>query len=134
MDKKFNKPEIPKVEDSEIRAIIEERNTTKLNEVAKRLGEYYASGKDREKLSASQIRNILDKMQRMKKYDKDQLQLLRPLLAYAAGKDRTPAKKLKHLQEIIDKAITKTNDESRFENLRNFFEAIVAYHRYYGGK
>lgn len=124
----------PSVPDGDIEEIIERKNTIKLNDVANRLGEYYASGKDKEKLSSAQIRNILDKIQRMKKYDRDQIQLLRPLLAYAAGKDKTPDKKLKHLQMILEKCIMRVNDETKFENLRYFFEAIVAYHRYHGGK
>ncbi|MEO0116755.1 MAG: type III-A CRISPR-associated protein Csm2 [candidate division WOR-3 bacterium] len=124
----------PPVPDGDIEEIIERKNTIKLNDVANILGAYYASGKDKEKLSSAQIRNILDKIQRMKKYDRDQIQLLRPLLAYAAGKDKTPDKKLKHLQMILEKCIMRVNDETKFENLRYFFEAIVAYHRYHGGK
>lgn len=124
----------PPVEETDIIAIIEKGDTAKLNEVANKLGEYYAAGRDREKISSAQIRNILDKIQRMKQFDKDRIQLLRPLLAYVAGKDRTRDAKLKNLQQIIDKAITKVDDEKKFDNLRNFFEAIVAYHRYHGGK
>ncbi len=124
----------PIVEENDILEIIEKTNNEKLNNIAKKLGEYYASGSEKNKLSSAQIRNILDRIQRMKGYDKNQLQLLRPLLAYAAGRDQTPEKKLKHLQEIIDRAIMKVDNEEKFKNLRNFFEAIVAYHRYYGGK
>ncbi|MGB9722137.1 MAG: type III-A CRISPR-associated protein Csm2 [bacterium] len=124
----------PRINDSDITAIIVNKDTVKLNDIANKLGEYYASGRDREKLSTAQIRNILDRIQRMHKYDKDEIQLLRPLLAYAAGKDTTPGKKLRHLQQILEKAILKVNSENTFNNLRNFFEAIVAYHRYYGGK
>jgi CRISPR-associated protein Csm2 len=133
--KEKDNTKVPSVSDEDIIGIIDKGDTIKLNDVTKRLGEYYAFGKDeREKLSSAQIRNVLDKIQRMKDYNKDQLQLLRPLLAYVAGKDRTPDKKLKHLQEIMDKAITRVDDDKKFTNLRNFFEAIVAYHRYYGGK
>lgn len=124
--------QIPSVGDSEINEIITSRNTVKLNDVANKLGKYYAAGKESERLSSAQIRNILDRIQRMKKFNKDEVQLLRPALAYAAGRDRTG--KLKHLQGILDKAIMQVKDENTFTNLRNFFEAIVAYHRYHGGK
>jgi len=122
----------PKVSNNEIKEIIEKRNTIMLNDIANKLGEYYARGKERERLSSSQIRNILDRIQRMKRFDKNEIQLLRPALAYAAGKDRTG--KLKHLHSIIDNAIKLVDNENKFENFRNFFEAIVAYHRYHGGK
>uniref|UniRef100_A0A7C6A852 CRISPR system Cms protein Csm2 n=1 Tax=candidate division WOR-3 bacterium TaxID=2052148 RepID=A0A7C6A852_UNCW3 len=132
--KEQNKPTKPDVNANKISEIIEKGNTERLNDIAKQLGKYYAFGrKEREKLSSAQIRNILDRIQRMKKFDKDQIQLLRPLLAYAAGKDRTTDEKLKHLQGILDPAITMVNDEKKFNNFKNFFEAIVAYHRYYGG-
>lgn len=130
--KKDDKEDKIQVTDKDIGEIIVATNTSKLNEIANRLGEYYAEGKEGEKLSSSQIRNILDKIQRMKKFDKDELQLLRPLLAYAAGKDNTG--KLKHLEKILSKAINEVKDEKTFTNFRNFFEAIVAYHRYHGGK
>ncbi|MCX7994982.1 MAG: type III-A CRISPR-associated protein Csm2 [candidate division WOR-3 bacterium] len=128
-----NKPDkTPSVGDGEIKEIIVSKNTIILNNVAAKLGEFYASGKENEKLSSAQIRNILDRIQRMKKFDRDEIQLLRPALAYAAGRDKTG--KLKHLQQILDKAIMQVKDENTFKNLRNFFEAIVAYHRYHGGK
>jgi len=93
----------------------------------------YASEKGRELkdgLSTSQIRSVLDEIQRMGKYDKRKLHLLRPKLAYAAGRHKG---RVRDLQELVDEAI-KLTDESNFENFRNFIEAIVAYHRYYGGK
>lgn len=121
-------PQVPK---ELLQEIILQGNAKKMNEVANELGEYFAQGGEREKLSSSQIRNVLDKIQRMKSFDPNKLQLLRPLLAYAAGRHLG---KVKDLQKISDQAIQMVQGESHFQNFKNFFEAIVAYHRYHGGK
>ena len=105
---------------------------------AEELGSKYAPqdrGELKQKVTSSQIRNILDDVQRMKKYDRNALLLLRPKLAYAAGKSFNN-NSLKQLQEILDKAIELTvqdpqKAEHRFSNFKNFFEAIVGYHRYH---
>lgn len=85
--------------------------------------------KDR-KLSSSQIRNILDMVQRMKAFDRNQLLRLRPKLAYTAGKS-LQENSIRELQLILDKAIQETNSPGRFSNFKDFFEAIVGYHRYH---
>lgn len=101
-----------------------------LNEYAKYLAESFVKGKEGEQLSTSQIRNILDEIQRMKTFDENRLQLLRPKLAYLAGKHRG---RVKDFQRLLDVAINKTN-AGNFVHFKNFVEAIVAYHRYLGGK
>ncbi len=119
-----------------IRKIIIESNVKILNEYSENLGKKYAPQNEREKknkLSASQIRNILDDVQRMKREDlrEGRLELLRPKLAYVAGRNRD-SWALRELKEILDEAIRLVeNDYKRFENFRNFFEAIVGYHRFY---
>lgn len=123
--------------DSEkIEKIIIEGNSEVLNLYAKELGERYAPQDKREKkskLSASQIRNILDDVQRMSKEEVESgaVELLRPKLAYIAGKNKE-SWALQELQGILDKAIGLIKkDWERFKNFRNFFEAIVGYHRFY---
>jgi CRISPR-associated protein Csm2 len=125
-------PEKIEITDSDYRAIIIEGDGKMLNKKARDCGKYLCSGKKTEKLSSSQIRNVLDEIQRMKDFgDGKRLQLLRPKLAYAAGRHKG---KVMALQEITDKAIELVNNEEQFENFRHFFEAIVAYHRYHGGE
>jgi CRISPR-associated protein Csm2 len=114
-----------------LQEIILEGNAQSLNEVAGQLGGYFAQGGEKDKLSSSQIRNVLDKLQRMKGFDMNRLQLLRPLLAYAAGRH---GGKVRELQQISDSAIQLVQNQDHFVNFKNFFEAIVAYHRYHGGK
>jgi CRISPR type III-A-associated protein Csm2 len=36
--------------------------------------------------------------------------------------------------EVIDKVYKSNNKEKAYENFFEFVEAIVAYHKYYGGK
>lgn len=81
-------------------------------------------------MKTSQIRKIFGEVKKMQGYDKNALNLLRPKLAYTAGRH----KKVRDLQEVLDEAIKMIDDQSKFENFRNFFEAIVAYHKKYGGK
>lgn len=119
------------VSDDELSVIIKKGDARKLNEVATLLGEHYTRGGDREKLSSSQIRGILDHIQRLPGYEGKSVQLIRPKLAYAAGRH---GGKVKELQQVTDKAITMVDSPESFENFKNFFEAIVAYHRYHGGK
>jgi CRISPR-associated protein Csm2 len=123
-------PPIP-VPDEDLAAIVKNGDARKLNEVATKLGEHYSKGSDRERLSSSQIRGILDHLQRLPVFEDKAVQLLRPKLAYAAGRH---GGKVKELQQVTDRAITMIDSPETFENFKNFFEAIVAYHRYHGGK
>lgn len=100
-------------------------NSEILVRVADALGEYFKK-KD---LSTSQIRNIYAQVRTMRGYDRNALNLLRPRLAYAAGRH----KEVSGLQRILDAAIVRVNDEEKFKNFQQFFEAILAYHKYYGG-
>lgn len=118
-----------------IKEIIE-GNIKSLTNYAEILAKEYAPQNDREKsekLSVSQIRNILDDVQRMKKGDIEQgkLELLKPKLAYVAGRNKK-SRALNELRDILDECIGLVErDFQKFENFRNFFEAIVGYHKFY---
>jgi CRISPR-associated protein Csm2 len=129
--KNWPQEEKPKTSEESLKKIIENGDVEELNKQANGWGKYFTQGGERDRLSSSQIRNVLDRLQRMKTFDPRELQLLRPLLAYAAGRHRG---KVMDLQQISDKAICMVKDNPQFVNFRNFFEAIVAYHRYHGGK
>jgi len=101
-----------------------------LNNYANELGEYFAKGRESERLSTSQIRGVLSEIQNLRDFDKNRLQLLRPKLAYAAGRHRG---KVADFRNLLDAAIKMTNREN-YEQFQNFVEAIVAYHRFHGGK
>jgi len=111
-------------------------DSKKLVESARRLGEHLSGG-----LSTSQIRSIFSEVKQMREYEKDKhrLNLLRPKMAYTAGRHgKMKGGKLTgpivDLQEILDKCIERISSEEEFENFKSFFEAILAYHRYYGGR
>lgn len=116
--------------ENDLKQIIAIGDAKKLNEFCSKLGEYYANNG----LSTSQIRNVLNEIQTMKTYNEVRLQLLRPKLAYTAGRHARSARVIKeHFQPLIDKSIQMVN-ENNFNNFKNFIEAIVAYHRYHGGR
>ncbi len=93
----------------------------------------------REKVTTSQIRNIYGtvKMLEGRGLSDDvlfKLILLKPQLAYAAGRhDKVPGMQVlrRVLSDCIDLVYEK---KERFDNFCKFFEAILAYHRAEGGK
>lgn len=110
----------------------------KLVDTAEKFGKYLAE----KQLSTSQIRNIFSETKRMKSYEenKNDLLLLKPKLAYIAGRHgkRDKSGKLTgpvpDLARVLEKCIENIDDDDAFQNFKDFFEAILAYHRYYGGK
>jgi CRISPR-associated protein Csm2 len=109
-----------------------------------------AFGKDlaHNKLSTSQIRNVFSEVKNLQmkgpeKFSDTPLLLLKPKLAYskarksAGGKDAAQA--AEDLEKILSRGIdtivnANNNKFSHFENFANFFEAVLAYHRSFGGK
>jgi len=90
-------------------------------------------------LSTSQIRNVYGEILRlkMKGFDKNSLLLLKPRLAYSTERKGTDGSKefRKKIEKALDKVIfSNENQEALFQNFANFFEAILAYHRSFGGK
>lgn len=89
-------------------------------------------------LTTSQIRNVFGavKKMEMKGFNEKELLLLKPKLAYASS--RPGAKEgTKELRKVLTLAIDVVGDgdnEDKFNNFCDFFEAILAYHRAAGGK
>lgn len=121
------------VSDQELEQIIA-GDAQKLVEVAERLGSDFASNG----LSTSQIRNFFGAVKRLQmkgQFDQQaarELILLKPKLAYQAGRH---GGKVKDLERVLGKAIDLVGaDPKRFENFTDFFEAILAYHKFHGGR
>lgn len=112
-----------------LKKIIVDGDVKLLNDFCCKIGKKY---KD-EKLSTSQIRNILNEIQNMKTFNESQLHLLRYKLAYVAGRHLKTRVIKDHLQPMLEAAIQMVNADN-FCNFKNFVEAIVAYHRFHGGK
>ena len=102
----------------------------KLVKDAEEFGKYLGDGG----LSTSQIRNIFSDIKKMDSFEKNkkELILLRPKLAYIAGRHRRRTRVITDLQEVMDRCIQEIKDNKSFKNFQDFFEAILAYHKYYG--
>lgn len=111
-----------------------------LNEIASRQGEKLAR-----RVKTNQIRNVFSSITKIRndynrlnnKFEdsiKRALVMLKPKLAYAAGRND----EVRPFQELFDAAITGViNSKTPNKALENLFflaEAVVAYHKYYGGR
>ncbi len=95
-------------------------------------------------LTTSQIRNVYGEVVKMRMKNtypeiRNALLLLKPRLAYSAERKGTEGSK--DFRKVFDKgidAILAGSDDTirfeRFQNFANFFEAVLAYHRAFGGK
>ena len=97
-------------------------------------------------LTTSQIRNFFGEVKRIQakgfKEEKTAFLLIRPKLAYAEARVKANSKgkpRIIDFREIVEKAHgaveTKTDKaEQQFQNFVDFLEAVLAYHKFYGGK
>ncbi len=98
----------------------------------------------REGIKTNQVRNIFStvlslrtKLKTEKDFTEDihnDLVLIKPKLAYAAGRQRN----VRPLYDLLSQGITATvNSKDQVKGLENFIqlvESIVAYHKFHGGK
>ena len=88
-------------------------------------------------LTNSKIRSIYGEIKRIQmgqfETEKSAFILLRPKVAYAFGRDNRN-KGLELFKEIFDESSMTVSDQKSFNNFCNFFEAILAYHKAYGGR
>lgn len=92
-------------------------------------------------VTTSQIRIAYGEITRLKmKFDDTALMMLRPKLAYAAARANDRAGTYAGLSQIIKfgvnavAATEQTQKQKAFNNLASVFEAILAYHKAFGGK
>ena len=94
------------------------------------------------KLTTSQLRNFFGEVRRIQTggFNEMDFLLLKPKLAYASGRQGGNAvKPLKLILDMAHAAVFKEEADckpikDRFQNFVNFFEAVLAYHKGYGGK
>lgn len=84
----------------------------------------------------TQIRKFLDGVRKIdvkftsgEFFNEDSVILLKPKLAYVAGKHPN----MKLLMDILNPAIDAANSYETFKKLVALIESIIAYHKYYGG-
>ncbi len=89
-----------------------------------------------EGLTTSQIRNVYGEMKRiqLKGFDeqKTAFLLLRPKLAYAKARAKSSGMRL--FEPILQQAFSAVQTKAHYQNLMDFMEAILAYHKAHGGK
>lgn len=81
-------------------------------------------------ISTSQLRNIFSRVKPLR--NKQSLQLIRPRLAYVAARQNTPD--AREVVDFLESVIAQVNDDKQVDDFTAFFEAIVAYHKFYHGK
>ncbi len=134
------------VPSDQLRLIITGDTTEAIETLTKKAEEI---GKAITAMSTSQIRNIFGTVrtieQEVKMLDADKplpisvqrsLQMLRPKLAYQYGRAQKEkgAKAMGVLTHILSEAISLVGSNVKyFRNFMDFFEAILAYHRRFGG-
>jgi CRISPR-associated protein Csm2 len=110
----------------------------RLVEMASQMGDFLAN---HIRLNTSQIRKFLDAVNAIKSQSVQQVtddaffrsacMLLKPKLAYAAG--RQPDE-VKPLMAVLVPCIDRVHTKDDFGQFYRFVEAMVAYHRFYGGR
>lgn len=123
------------------RILAQDAYAEELVRVAKEVGEQLAR---RFRLRSAQAHKFYSEVRRIAmdvQYREDQadkarafreLTLLRPKLAYQARREIQGGKEL---QRVLDPAIELVGtDAERLRRLAEFFEAILAYHKFYGGE
>ena len=83
-------------------------------------------------LKTSQIRKVYSAVKKiqMEGFNRNELIMLKPKLAYAAARKS----EVGDLRDTLTKAINEVDNEEKFKNFVNFFEAILAYHKAFGGE
>jgi CRISPR-associated protein Csm2 len=88
--------------------------------------------RNKTKITTSQLRNIFTRVKQLK--NPEEAWHLRPQLAYTAGRNDQPA--MKELVFLLDQLLCAIgpNDTTHLKNFQDFFEAVIAYHKYFGSK
>lgn len=105
-----------------------------LIEFSDKLGKYLKDNK----LTTSKIRNIYGEVKRIQiakdfEVEKVSFYLLKPKVAYALGREENNIG-LKMFKILFDECYKYVKDDKTFINFCNLFEAVLAYHKAYGGK
>jgi CRISPR-associated protein Csm2 len=126
---------------------LDEWTPSDINKQAEDEGKAYAQG-----IKTNQIRNFFAHVNQMrtrfkqaevqgdKKNDEvmqtleRQLILLKPKLAYAAGRQTVVKPMYIYLAQVIDATTGSVNKEKAFQNFFDLVEGIVAYHKFYDGR
>ena len=107
---------------------------------AERLGQQISDR--RNGVTTSQIRKVFSAVKKIQmkvkmgeEFQLNELIMLKPKLAYVAARapDQRKANTEK-LKDVLTQAIGLVDDKTKFQNFVSFFEAILAYHKAFGGE
>jgi CRISPR-associated protein Csm2 len=102
------------------------------------------TAEDTTKIKTSQIRNFYSAILRIrldyekinKQWNEDieiQIQMLKPKLAYAAGRQKEIKRFKIFVEKYIDALLNSKNKTKALDKFFLLIESYVAYHKYYGG-
>ena len=87
-------------------------------------------------LTNSQIRNVYGEIKRIQmngfEQSKASFYLLSPKVAYTYGRNKNDGLEL--FKKIFDEAVKHVGDDRTYQNFCALMEAILAYHKFHGGK
>lgn len=128
--------------EAEINQVIADGDPELLVKIADRVGHELAD----QRLTTSQIRNVFGTARQIQmRWPTDETRayreavLLRPKLAYFAEREKRASRGMETLQQVLDPALKLITEDGkpsqkRYGHFVDLFEAIVAYHKRYGGK
>ncbi len=96
--------------------------------------------KYRKNLTTSQLRKFFGELRTIEalsyqKFNLQKILLIKPKLAYAVGREKKEDKaKIGDFYVELSSAITQIENAEHFSNFVKLVEAVVAYHKYHGGK
>lgn len=128
--------------------VTDEGVTKETVEWAKSFGQFLSSSQKKTKpMTTGQLRRFFGEVKRIDSNvlkNKNAIPMLKPILAYAVGRDKNNGgynrTLIKEFEQEISKAIDaiRIDDDdhlkSDYKNFVKILESIVAYHKYYGGQ
>lgn len=121
--------------------------TNRLDESAIEFANSFASNLQKQKFTTSQFRNFYSEVKRIQisglVENRQDFLMLKPKLAYATKRAKNKGADLfyKEILKALDAISSGEGDNSnkeaemnRFDNFCDLLEAILAYHKFYGGK
>jgi len=104
-------------------------------EALKKYGEFLALGNPNDVLTTSKVRKFFGELRRIQATGKKhEVVYLIPKLAYDAGREKRNSRIQSFYTELEPLIMaTSKKPEEYFDNLVKVIEAIIAFHKYYGG-
>jgi len=88
------------------------------------------AGENGSSMTTSQLRNIFSKVKPINSRQK--LQMIRPKLAYVAARQKSS--KAEQVVNFLEDLIKNVENDAQVKNFVAFFEAFVAYHKFFDSK